>query len=80
MGRRVGGPYLSTTLRAQGVLLTQYYWYRHNSATDNIAQIFGQASNAMTRSDCPTYAPMSVPTLAGQLTAAGKTWKDYMEE
>jgi hypothetical protein len=93
-------PYLSTTLRARGVLLTQYYGTDHNSVTDYIAQISGQASNAMTRSDCPTYAPItstqtaefgqlqgtgcvypeSVPTLAGQLMAAGKTWKGYMED
>ena len=99
-GEGSAAPYLSKTLRAQGVLLTQYYGTDRNSATDYIAQISGQASNAMTRADCPTYAPIastetaefgqlqgtgcvypeSVPTLAGQLTAAGKTWKGYMED
>lgn len=93
-------PYLSKTLRGQGVLLTQYYGIAHNSLPDYLAQISGQGSNEMTRNDCPTYTPFtqtgtaspgqvhgtgcvypaSVPTVAGQLTAAGKTWKGYMED
>lgn len=92
--------YLSQTLRSQGVLLSDYYGIAHNSNPNYLAQISGQASNAMTRNDCPTYAPFqqtgtaapgqvegtgcvypaSVPTVAGQLSAAGKTWKGYMED
>jgi hypothetical protein len=93
-------PYLSQTLRGQGVLLTEYYGTAHNSNPNYLAQISGQASNQSTRDDCPSYAPVgitgtaalgqvqgtgcvypaSVPTVAGQLTAAGKTWKGYMED
>lgn len=93
-------PYLSKILRAQGVLLTQYYGIAHNSNPNYLAQISGQASNEMTRNDCPTYAafkqtgtaspnqvqgtgcvyPVAVPTVAGQLSSAGKTWKGYMED
>ncbi|GAA2143438.1 hypothetical protein GCM10009825_33750 [Arthrobacter humicola] len=92
--------YLSQTLRSQGVLLSEYYGIAHNSNPNYLAQISGQASNAMTRDDCPTYVafkqtgtaalgqvegtgcvyPASVPTVAGQLSAAGKTWKGYMED
>ena len=92
--------YLSQTLRSQGVLLSEYYGIAHNSNPNYLAQISGQASNAMTRDDCPTYTafhqtgmaelgqvegtgcvyPASVPTVAGQLSAAGKTWKGYMED
>ncbi|MCU1500119.1 MAG: phosphoesterase [Acidimicrobiales bacterium] len=92
--------YLSKTLRDQGVLLSEYYGIAHNSNPNYLAQISGQASNASTRNDCPTYAafeptgtaspgqvqgtgcvyPASVPTVAGQLSAAGKTWKGYMED
>jgi hypothetical protein len=99
-GAGSAAPYLSRTLRAQGVLLSQYYGTAHNSNPDYLAQISGQGSNAMTRKDCPTYArfqqtgttepgqvqgtgcvyPASVPTVAGQLSAAGKTWKGYMED
>jgi len=93
-------PYLSQTLRSQGVLLTQYYAIAHLSAPNYLAQISGQGSNAATRKDCGTYStldstgtgadgqvqgtgcvyPESVQTVAGQLTAAGKTWKGYMED
>jgi phosphatidylinositol-3-phosphatase len=93
-------PYLSGTLRSQGVLLTHYYGIAHHSNPNYLAQISGQASNPMTRNDCTTYTPFtqtgtadpgqvlgsgcvypaSVPTLAGQLSAAGKTWKGYMED
>ncbi|MBT8161786.1 MULTISPECIES: alkaline phosphatase family protein [Arthrobacter] len=93
-------PYLSGTLRNQGVLLTRYYGIAHHSNPNYLAQISGQGSNPMTRNDCTTYAPFtqtgtaapgqvlgtgclypsSVPTVAGQLSAAGKTWKAYMED
>lgn len=99
-GAGSAAPYLSTTLRAKGVLLSEYYGIAHNSNPNYLAQISGQASNPMTRSDCPRYAlfeqtgaapsgqvegtgcvyPSSVPTVAGQLSAAGKTWKGYMED
>ena len=99
-GAGSAAPYLSKTLRAKGVLLSQYYGIAHNSHPNYLAQISGQASNPMTRSDCPRYAlfeqtgaaapgqvqgtgcvyPSSVPTVAGQLSAAGKTWKGYMED
>lgn len=99
-GTGSAAPYLSKTLRAKGVLLSEYYGIAHNSNPNYLAQISGQASNPMTRSDCPTYAafkqtgtaslgqlqgtgcvyPASVPTVAGQLSSAGKTWKGYMED
>jgi hypothetical protein len=99
-GAESAATYLSKTLRAQGVLLSQYYGIDHNSHPNYLAQISGQGSNAMTRLDCPVYAkfkqtgtsepgqvkgtgcvyPASVPTLAGQLSSAGKTWKGYMED
>lgn len=99
-GAGSAAPYLSTTLRAQGVLLSQYYGIAHHSNPNYLAQISGQASNAVTRNDCPKYAPFtqtgvappgqfqgsgcvypaSVPTVAGQLSSAGKSWKGYMED
>lgn len=93
-------PYLSQTLRAQGVLLTQYYGIGHNSLDNYVAQISGQGPNTETQADCQVYDeflqtgtvppgqavgqgcvyPRSVPTLSGQLTATGHTWKGYMED
>jgi hypothetical protein len=48
-------PYLSQTLRAQGVLLTQYYGTAHNSLPNYIAQISGQGPNPQTQGDCQLY-------------------------
>lgn len=99
-GAGSAAPYLSTTLRAQGVLLNQYFGTAHNSQPNYVAQISGQGPNPQMQADCQTYTPFvgtgtaspgqavgdgcvfpaSVPTVAGQLTAAGKTWKGYMED
>lgn len=93
-------PYLSTTLRSQGVLLNQYFGTAHNSQPNYVAQISGQGPNPQMQADCQAYSPFvktgpaapgqavgdgcvfpaDVPTVAGQLTAAGKTWKSYMED
>lgn len=93
-------PYLSQTLRRQGLLLTQYYGTAHNSLPNYQAQISGQGPNKQTQSDCQNYSPFvgagtvapgqyvgdgcvipaEVPTLPGQLTAAGRTWRGYMED
>ncbi|WP_223979262.1 alkaline phosphatase family protein [Arthrobacter sp. NicSoilB8] len=99
-GPQSAAPYLSTTLRSQGVLLNQYYGTAHNSQPNYVAQISGQGPNPQMQADCQTYSPFTgagtaaqgqavgdgcvfpanVPTVAGQLTAAGKTWKGYMED
>jgi hypothetical protein len=93
-------PYLSNTLRSQGVLLSQYFGIGHFSLDNYIAQVSGQGPNADTQGDCQVYSdfvgagtvppgqavgqgcvyPSSVPTLAGQLGATGRSWKGYMED
>jgi len=50
-------PYLSETLRRQGVLLTQYYGTAHNSLPNYQAQISGQGPNKQTQGDCQSYSP-----------------------
>jgi phospholipase C len=52
-------PYLAKTLRDKGVLMNYYYGTAHNSLPNYLAQISGQAPNAMTQSDCQTYAPFT---------------------
>lgn len=49
-------PYLSQTLRSQGMLLSQYYGTAHNSLPDYIAQISGQGPNSQTQGDCQVYS------------------------
>jgi hypothetical protein len=99
-GPASAAPYLSQTLRGQGVLLNQYFGTAHNSQPNYVAQISGQGPNPQMQADCQNYSPFvgtgtaspgqavgdgcvfpaSVPTVAGQLTGAGKTWKGYMED
>lgn len=99
-GAGSAAPYLSGTLRGQGVLLTQYFGVAHNSLPNYIAQISGQGPNAQTQADCQTYSPFvgtgtaspgqfvgdgcvypaDVPTVAGQLSDTGRSWKGYEED
>ncbi len=48
-------PYLSQTLRAQGVLLENYYAIVHSSLPNYIAQISGQGPNKNTLNDCAVF-------------------------
>ena len=99
-GDPAAAPYLTSTLRAQGVLLENYYGVAHHSLPNYLAQISGQTPNQVTQLDCPRFTPFRgrgtdgngqalgrgcvyparVPTLPGQLTAKGLTWKGYMED
>jgi phosphatidylinositol-3-phosphatase len=55
-GAGSAAPYLSTTLRAQGRLLTQYWGIGHASLDNYIAQVSGQGPNLATQLDCPIFA------------------------
>ncbi|MEY9951858.1 alkaline phosphatase family protein [Leifsonia sp. EB34] len=50
-------PYLSTTLRSQGVLLDSYYGTAHNSQPNYAAEISGQGPNPQMQADCQNYSP-----------------------
>jgi len=99
-GPNSAAPYLAQTLRAQGVLLNDYYATAHNSEPNYVAQISGQGPNVQMQGDCQIYSqfgqlgtaapgqavgsgcvfPGSVKSLPDQLSAAGLTWKGYMED
>ncbi|HEX8973013.1 alkaline phosphatase family protein [Oryzihumus sp.] len=49
-------PYLSQTLRSQGVLLSSYYGTAHNSQPNYVAQVSGQGPNSQMQGDCQTYS------------------------
>ncbi len=93
-------PYLSQTLVSQGAYIPNYYGIGHASLDNYIAMVSGQAPNAKTSGDCPTFAdfqaptsmdsagqetgqgcvyPANVPTLMGQLSSVGLTWRGYMD-
>ncbi len=65
-------PYLRSTLRAQGVLLSQYYATSHYSLGNYLAMLSGLAPNADTQADCPYYRDMAgaEPAPLGQVRAA----------
>ena len=67
-------PYLSGTLRDQGVLLTQYFGTAHNSLPNYIAQVTGQGPNPLTQGDCQVYSPFVTagpPVQEGQYVGDG---------
>ena len=71
-----GAPYLGTTLKAKGNLLSQYYATSHESLGNYIAMVSGQPANPVTQADCVgDYENVTHPTVE----AAGLTWKGYME-
>jgi hypothetical protein len=55
-GPTSAAPYLAQTLRAQGVLLNNYYGTAHNSQPNYIAQISGQGPNPQMQGDCQNYS------------------------
>lgn len=54
-GPKSPAKYLSRTLPARGVLLTQYYGTGHYSLDNYLAMISGQAANPETRDDCGVF-------------------------
>ena len=49
-------PYLSTTLRGQGELITNYFAVAGSGLANAVALISGQGPNAQTVLNCPTYS------------------------
>jgi hypothetical protein len=54
-GRHSAAPYLARTLRAKGLLLTQYYGTAHHSLGNYTAQISGQGPTYAIQHDCGAY-------------------------
>ncbi|MFL5872828.1 MAG: alkaline phosphatase family protein [Solirubrobacterales bacterium] len=82
-------PYLSATLRPQGVLLTNYSLIDTTALPNEIAAVSGQAPTAATREDCPTYDelisdngcvyPVETLSLPDQLAGARLSWHGSFE-
>jgi hypothetical protein len=72
-GPNPGAPYLATTLRAQGNLLTQYFATSHNSLGNYVSMISGQPANPVTQADCVSdYQVLTPPTVVnGIATGTG---------
>lgn len=76
-------PYLATTLRPQGTLLSGYSLLDAAALPNSIAAIGGQPPTADTRANCPDYGKCvysaETLTLADQLGIAKFSWRAYME-
>ena len=65
-------PYLATQLTAQGQLLTQYYGIAHQSLSNYVAMVSGQAPNSQTQSDCQIYTDVLPGTQGSDGQAIGQ--------
>lgn len=82
-------PYLSATLRPQGVLLTNYSLLDEAPLPNGIAAVSGQEPTGAIKENCPTYEeqiagkgcvyPVETLTLADQLVGARLRWHGYFE-
>jgi hypothetical protein len=76
-------PYLATTLRPQGDLLSEYSLLDQAALPNSVAAISGQPPTPETKSDCPDYGACvysaETLTLADQLGLAQFSWRAYME-
>jgi hypothetical protein len=67
-------PYLSTTLRKQGELITNYYAATQGELANGIALVSGQGPTAQTQANCPLYGdvvPGTASDTDGQATGDG---------
>lgn len=74
-------PYLSNTLRADGLLLENYYAIYHSSLPNYIAQLSGQGPNPNTANDCAVYHPFESKSITdyGQETGKGCVYPDSVQ-
>jgi len=85
-------PYLAGTLRPKGLLLAKYAAVSPGGLANLIALISGQKPTADQQAGCAAYNDVDpqtragcvfdkkVDTLPGQLAAAGRTWRAYVED
>lgn len=76
-------PYLSGTLRPQGVLLTNYSLLDTAPLPNGIATVSGQPPSTATKGGCPRYEEcvyeVETLTVADQLVGAQLHWHGYIE-
>lgn len=74
LGAQSQMPYLSATLRPQGELLSNYSLLGEADLPNQIAALSGQPANAVTSTNCPTYAefpPTAKADAKGVVSGAG---------
>ncbi len=77
-------PYLASTLRPQGALLSGYKLLDTTALPNSIATVSGQPPTPQTKADCPDYGSCvysaETLTLPDQLGLAKFSWRAYMED
>ena len=64
-------PYLSRVLRAQGILLEQFYGTAHHSLGNYLAQVSGQGPTRAVQRDCRVFRPMRARRVAAYQQRVG---------
>ena len=64
-GRDSEAPYLARRLKRRGAFVPNYYAIAHNSLTNYVALVSGQAANIQTQADCPFYGDFVPGVAAG---------------
>lgn len=70
-GSGSAAPYLASTLRSQGVLLTRYYGTAHHSLGNYLAQVSGQGPTRQVQRDCAIYTPIRTVRVAAYQQRVG---------
>jgi hypothetical protein len=79
----LSGGTFEDSLRKQGELVPSYSGVVQGELANEIALVSGQDPTPAITANCPRYDcvyPPEVKTVADQLTAAGKTWRAYVED
>jgi hypothetical protein len=71
-GAGSAAPYLARTLRAKGVLLTQYYGTAHNSQGNYVAQVSGQGPTPEMQGDCKVFSNLRTVRVAAYDQRVGR--------
>lgn len=76
-------PYVATTLASQGLVLPRYHGVTRGAIGNGVALLGGLAATPEQLAGCATptagtcVLPEATPSLLGQLTGSGRTWKVY---
>jgi hypothetical protein len=71
-------PFLTGTVRPQGAWLTNDHSFRRSSSLGQyVAMVSGQFTRCEANNDLPDHCHQRVANLFQQLTASGRTWRDW---
>jgi hypothetical protein len=80
-GKHSEAPYLAHRLKGRGAYVPNYYGVAHNSLTDYVAMVSGQAANVETQADCQVFSEFfpATPAPDGQYRGRGCVYPTQVE-